>query len=96
MLGFDVQSYLEKLDKIRMQNFLKPLTTIVFTFVLTSSLSACSGNCDYPTDRAKDGSICGDRAASVRPGGRNPDTDWIWLIVVGGAIAWLVSANKKN
>ena len=79
-----------------MQNFLKLLTTIIFIFVLTSSLSACSGNCDYPTDRAKDGSICGDRAASVRPGGRNPDTDWIWLIVVGGAIAWFVSSNNKK
>mgnify|MGYP000421518253 CR=1 FL=1 len=80
-----------------MTNLQKLLSTIIIAFVLTSSLSACSGNCDYPTDRAKDGSICGDRAASVRPGGRNPDTDWIiWLVVVGGAIAWFVSSNNKK
>lgn len=80
-----------------MTNLQKLLLKITFAFVLTSSLSACSGNCDYPTDRAKDGSICGDRAASVRPGGRNPDTDWvIWLIVLGGGIAWFVSSNNKK
>ena len=43
-----------------------------------------AGQCDYPDDRARDGSICGDRAASVRPGGRNPDTDWlVWVIIIG-------------
>lgn len=35
-----------------------------------SSGGSSSGNCDNPNDRAADGSICGDRAASVRPGGR--------------------------
>ena len=45
-----------------------------------------AGNCDYPDDRAKDGSRCGDRAASVRPGGRNPDTDWlVWAGLIGVA-----------
>ena len=29
-----------------------------------------NGNCDYSDDIAADGSNCGDRAASVRPGGR--------------------------
>ncbi len=35
-----------------------------------SSGSSGSGNCNLSTDRASDGSLCGDRAASVRPGGR--------------------------
>lgn len=30
------------------------------------------GNCQYPTDIAADGSRCGNRAASVRPGGWEP------------------------
>ena len=46
-----------------------------------------AGQCDYPDDRARDGSRCGDRAASVRPGGRNPDTDWlIWVVLAGVGI----------
>ena len=32
--------------------------------------SGGSGRCNLPTDRAADGSLCGDRAASRRPGGR--------------------------
>jgi hypothetical protein len=32
--------------------------------------SSGSGNCNLSTDRASDGSLCGGRAASVRPGGR--------------------------
>lgn len=32
--------------------------------------AAGGGNCDRPTDRAADGTLCGDRAASERPGGR--------------------------
>lgn len=32
---------------------------------------AYPGHCEYPTDIAADGSICGGRAASVRPGGYN-------------------------
>ena len=35
-----------------------------------ASGSSGSGNCNLPTDRASDGSLCGNRAASVRPGGR--------------------------
>ena len=33
-------------------------------------IMAASGGCNVPSDRAKDGSRCGNRAASVRPGGR--------------------------
>ncbi|MBU6344783.1 MAG: transmembrane anchored protein [Cyanobacteria bacterium REEB494] len=32
--------------------------------------SSRSGRCNYPSDRAANGSRCGGRAASVRPGGR--------------------------
>ena len=37
--------------------------------VLVSSV-AFAGPCTYPTDRAADGSKCGDRASTVRPGGK--------------------------
>ena len=33
-------------------------------------IMAASGGCNVPSDRAKDGSRCGGRAASVRPGGK--------------------------
>ncbi|XSG82871.1 MAG: hypothetical protein ACPW61_03580 [Methyloligella sp. ZOD6] len=33
------------------------------------STSAIAGPCNVPSDRASDGSLCGDRAASQRPGG---------------------------
>jgi hypothetical protein len=33
-------------------------------------IMAASGGCNVPTDRAKDGSRCGGRAASARPGGK--------------------------
>lgn len=51
-------------------------------------LAACSGRCDYPDDIAKDGSRCGARAASVRPGGRNPDFNKVLIgaLVVGGLL----------
>jgi hypothetical protein len=35
-----------------------------------STYQPYSGNCQYTWQRAADGSICGNRAASVRPGGR--------------------------
>ena len=44
----------------------------------------CIGNCYYPYNRAKDGSRCEDRAASVRTGGRNPVIDWIILAGLTG------------
>jgi len=36
---------------------------------ITLSSASFAGNCTFPSDRASDGSICGDRAATVRPGG---------------------------
>ena len=57
-----------------------------------------AGPCDYPDDIASDGSRCGGRASSVRPGGRNPDTDWlIWVGIIGfGAFcAYLVLARSN-
>lgn len=51
------------------------------------STAAMAGICDYPDDIARDGSRCGGRAASVRPGGRNPDTDWlVWIAIIGFGI----------
>lgn len=44
---------------------------LVLAFALmTISSGASAGNCDYPWQTAKDGSRCGNRAASVRPGGK--------------------------
>ncbi len=34
------------------------------------STAALAGPCSVPSDRASDGSRCGDRAASERPGGK--------------------------
>ena len=87
-------------------DFLKTLLTLNFFILITlvaTFSSWSSGPCDYPDDRAKDGSRCGDRAASVRPGGRNPDFNNILLgglIVLGGIIAFSLfrssSGPKKN
>jgi hypothetical protein len=42
--------------------------------VVVAVLAGCGGGdegiCNVPTDVAKDGSLCGDRAASVKPGGK--------------------------
>ena len=44
---------------------------LVLAFALmTISSGTSAGNCDYPWQTAKDGSRCGNRAASVRPGGK--------------------------
>lgn len=47
--------------------------------LLVAVLALCSvgeyayaGNCDYSWQTAADGSSCGDRAASIRPGGYEP------------------------
>jgi len=65
------------------------LVLMAFLMVGFVSLAACSGKCDYPDDIAKDGSRCGARAASVRPGGRNPDFNkfLIGVLIVGGLLA---------
>jgi hypothetical protein len=41
----------------------------IFALALTSS-SAIAGPCTNPWDRAADGSKCGGRASSERPGGK--------------------------
>lgn len=48
------------------------MKTLMVALVLSAVgiSSALAGNCTYPTDRASDGSSCGDRASSVRPGGK--------------------------
>ena len=51
----------------------RKLVGIILTALMVTSCgggtSSNTGNCQYPDDRAADGSRCGDRAASVRPGG---------------------------
>ncbi len=43
---------------------------LLFTTLVSLAASAAqAGNCTYPTDIAADGSRCGDRASTVRPGG---------------------------
>ena len=64
--------------------FISQLSRCLLGTIFVLILHGCgSGPCNYPDDRARDGSRCGDRAASVRPGGRNPDTDWIKYLVLG-------------
>lgn len=47
---------------------------LIFVFIISAvtliSNISYAGNCNYPNQMAKDGSRCGQRAASVRPGGR--------------------------
>ena len=57
-------------------------------------LSSCSsrGSCDYPDDRAKDGSRCGARSAQSRPGGRNPDgRRFLWSLLGLGFVAYMLT-----
>jgi len=45
--------------------------TILFTFCFMAICgNVLAGNCDYSWQTASDGSSCGGRAASMRPGGR--------------------------
>lgn len=48
------------------------MKTTIFALALTvlGIAQAMAGPCDVPSDRASDGSRCGDRAASERPGGK--------------------------
>ena len=46
------------------------VTSLVVSFLSIATLPAFAGPCDVPSDRARDGSRCGDRAASEKPGGR--------------------------
>jgi hypothetical protein len=43
------------------------LAVLISIAAMSSAVQA--GSCNVPSDRAKDGSRCGDRAASERPGG---------------------------
>jgi hypothetical protein len=50
---------------------------VLTIFLLSSLLAGCGGGvgnddnpCQVPSDHASDGSLCGDRAASVKPGGK--------------------------
>ena len=76
--------------------FIKFGLAILF-FLYSLTLASCSsGQCDYPDDRARDGSRCGDRAASVRPGGRNPDLNnfFYGVLFVGGGFL-VFKLNKQ-
>ena len=44
-------------------------TIILAALLAVISSAAMAGPCNYPDDRASDGSRCGGRAASERPGG---------------------------
>ncbi|MCS2163701.1 hypothetical protein MUU47_21755 [Scandinavium sp. H11S7] len=49
---------------------------ILFALLMVLTTSAFAGHCDYPDQLASDGSICGGRAASVRPGGYEPPPEY--------------------
>ena len=44
-------------------------TLMLAALLAAVSTSAIAGPCNVPSDRASDGSRCGDRAASEKPGG---------------------------
>ena len=74
-------------------NFLNNyIRLIVFGVLLLFSFpmfifTGVAGQCDYPDDIASDGSLCGNRASSVKPGGRNPGIDTLlWVGFIGGGI----------
>lgn len=72
------------------------IRSLVLAILMLTSTYAYSGRCDYPSDIARDGSRCGDRAASVRPGGRNPDTDWIKWVLLGVVVFFIFTSSKKK
>jgi len=45
-------------------------TAIIAMLVVMTTAGAALADCTYPTDMARDGSWCGDRASTVRPGGK--------------------------
>lgn len=49
---------------------LKLIVATVMLSVVLPVLAAQAGPCTYTSDRASDGSRCGDRASTVRPGGK--------------------------
>jgi hypothetical protein len=49
------------------------MKSLFFSFFILATImvgAAQAGNCTYPDDRASDGSRCGGRASTIRPGGR--------------------------
>jgi CRISPR/Cas system-associated endoribonuclease Cas2 len=68
------------------------MKSTIFAFslcLLLLSNNLISGPCDYPDDIAADGSRCGDRAASVRPGGRDPGFNFSGIIAVIIGAGWV-------
>ena len=50
---------------------MKKLILTLTTFAALASVAqSAMAECTYPTDTASDGSRCGGRASSVRPGGK--------------------------
>jgi hypothetical protein len=49
---------------------MKSILCLVAAATVFVSSAAFAGPCTHPTDRAADGSKCGDRASTVRPGGK--------------------------
>jgi hypothetical protein len=53
-----------------MEKEMKALKLVLCALVVFASIGQVFARCDYPSDRAADGSRCGSRAASERAGGR--------------------------
>lgn len=49
---------------------MKKMVLAVAAFLMLAQGMAMAGPCDNPNDRASDGSRCGGRASSERPGGK--------------------------
>ncbi|EIX9112893.1 hypothetical protein [Klebsiella pneumoniae] len=53
---------------------------LIIALAIMASFGAQANRCDYPDQIAKDGSLCGARAASVRPGGYTPPPEYSALV----------------
>lgn len=49
---------------------MKSLKLVFLAIIAFASIGQAFASCDVPSDTASDGSRCGGRAASERPGGR--------------------------
>ncbi|MGE5877631.1 hypothetical protein [Klebsiella variicola] len=49
---------------------------LIIALAVMASFGVQANRCDYPDQIAKDGSLCGARAASVRPGGYTPPPEY--------------------
>ncbi len=59
---------------LKQQRMFKKFISLILMLSLSGPAlagSALAGSCDYSWQRAKDGSLCGKRAADQRPGGRH-------------------------